>query len=196
MLNYSQASENNKQAILSLLHDILADTVDVLEIGSGSGQHALFFSQHLPNLNWQATELSDGITALEENIKQYAPDNVLKPVELDVCKHPWNVSKSAAIYTANTLHIMPWASVAEFFIGVGKNLNPQGLLCIYGPFKYKGEFTTQSNADFDQWLKRSNPMSGIRDFEKISELALGQGMSLVNDFPMPANNQLIIFKRN
>ena len=195
MLNFSAASENNKHAILSCLVDLLTEKSEVLEIGSGSGQHAIFFAKRLPNLNWQTSELAGGIDALEENIRQYAPDNVLSPVMLDVCEHPWPISKKSTIYTANTLHIMPWAAVVHLFKGVGETLEQNGLLCIYGPFKYSGDFTTQSNANFDQWLKTNNPESGLRDFERVNDLAIDQGMSLVNDFSMPANNQLLVFKR-
>ena len=194
MLNFSPASENNKQIILTYLVDLLADTTELLEIGSGSGQHAIFFAQHLPKLVWQTSELADGIDALEDNVKQYAPENVLTPVLLDVVQHPWPILQSSAIYTANTLHIMPWTSVIQLLKGVGEVLSQQGLLCVYGPFKYKGKFTTQSNADFDQWLKHANPLSGIRDFEAVNQLAIDQGLSLVTDYPMPANNQLLIFK--
>ena len=196
MLNFSAASENNKHSILACLVDFLNEKNDVLEIGSGSGQHAIFFSQHLPKLNWQTSELADGIAALEENIKQYGSVNVLPPVMLDVCKHPWPVSNKSLAYTANTLHIMPWTSVVQLFHGVGEILLSKGLLCIYGPFKYNGEFTTRSNADFDQWLKNNNPESGLRDFERINNLALDQGLSLIEDFSMPANNQLLVFKRD
>ena len=194
MLNYSPASEKNKHVILTKLADFLADKPELLEIGSGSGQHAIYFARHLPNLIWQTSELADAVASLKENVKQYAPENVLSPVLLDVCKHPWPVQQSAAIYTANTLHIMPWNSVVQLFKGAGEVLSQRGVLSIYGPFKYSGEFTTQSNADFDQWLKRTNPLSGVRDFEAVNQLAIDQGLSLVKDYSMPANNQLLIFK--
>ncbi len=194
MLNYSPASENNKQAILSCLFDHLADTPELLEIGSGSGQHAIFFAQRLPNTVWQTSELAGDIDALKQNIKDYGPDNVLSPVLLDVRERPWTVARTPAVYTANTLHIMPWSSVVQFFKGVGEVLLKPGRLCIYGPFKYGGEFTTQSNADFDQWLKHVDPLSGIRDFEAVNQLASDQGLSLIRDYSMPANNQLLVFE--
>ena len=196
MLNFSQASENNKHVILTHLSELLAGVNELLEIGSGSGQHAIFLAENLPNLNWQTSELGEGISALKENIRQYGPNNVLSPVLLDVCEHPWPVARTSAVYTANTLHIMPWSSVVHLFKGIDDILLQQGLLCIYGPFKYKGEFTTHSNADFDQWLKGNNPLSGIRDFEAVNELALARGLSLTHDYSMPANNQLLIFKRD
>ncbi len=195
MLNFSQASENNQQPILDKLAGLFSSVPDVLEIGSGSGQHAVYFARHFPELVWQTSELNDGISALTLNIENYAPDNVKKPVLLDVCHHPWPVTTCSAIFTANTLHIMSWSSIKELFKGVGSVLKNQGLLCIYGPFKYNGEFTTLSNARFDGWLKAQNPVSGIRDFEAIDELAYQQNLSLLHDYAMPANNQFLIFKR-
>lgn len=194
MLNFSPASENNKHAILVHLRNHLSDTQDLLEIGSGSGQHAIYFSQHFPSLIWQPSELAVCIPALAENVERYGSENVLAPVILDVCEHPWPISKTSAVFTANTLHIMPWNTVCRLFRGVADVLSHHGLLCIYGPFKYRGEFTTPSNAEFDQWLKHADPLSGIRDFEAVNTLALEQGLSLIKDYPMPANNQLLVFK--
>ena len=196
MLNFSPASENNKQPILEKLYDVFSHTTDVLEIGSGSGQHAIYFAKHLPDLTWQTSELADHIEVLEQNIESYAPDNVNMPVVLDVSQHPWSITSTCAIFTANTLHIMSWSMTEELFKGIGDVLQQNGLLCIYGPFKYKDDYTTTSNAQFDIWLKAQNPQSGIRDFEAVDKLAQQQGLSLAHDFAMPANNQLLIFKRN
>ena len=195
MLNFSPASENNKHAIFERLCGHLDDHTGVLEIGSGSGQHAFYFAERLPGVTWQTSELTDAIAALDQNVRQYGSENVARPILLDVCDRPWSFEQTTAVFTANTLHIMPWTSVVDLFSGVDDVLSKQGLLCIYGPFKYEGEFTTRSNADFDQWLKRNNPHSGIRDFEAVDELATAQGMSLIRDYSMPANNQLLIFKR-
>lgn len=196
MLNYSQASENNKQPILEKLFDVFGQTKDVLEIGSGSGQHAIYFAKHLPELSWQTSELIDGIDKLEQNIEEFAPDNVLKPVLLDVCNQPWPVSRASAIFTANSLHIMSWESVEQLFQGIGQVLDKKGLVSIYGPFKYQADFTTPSNAQFDLWLKSRDPLSGVRDFEAVNQLAELQGLSLLYDYPMPSNNQFLIFQRD
>jgi len=195
ILNFSQASENNKQPILDKLFEVLEQTRDVFEVGSGSGQHAFHFARHFPNLTWQTSELVNGIDALEQNIENHAPDNVLKPVVLDVCQTPWPITRASVIYTANSLHIMSWSAVEELFNGIGKVLEPDGIVCIYGPFKYNGHFTTPSNAQFDLWLKDRDLMSGVRDFEAVNQLAQQQDLSLLNDYPMPANNQLLLFKR-
>ncbi len=196
ILNYSQASENNKRPILEKLFEVFEQTNDVLEIGSGSGQHAIHFAKHFPDLSWQTSELADGIEPLEQNIENHAPDNVLKPVLLDVCNNPWPIKRASAIYTANSLHIMSWTAVEALFKGIGQVLDDDGLLCIYGPFKYNGEFTTSSNAQFDLWLKERDRQSGVRDFEAVNQLARQQRLSLIQDYPMPANNQFLIFKRN
>ena len=195
MLNFSQASENNKRPILDALSSVFNTVEDVLEIGSGSGQHAIYFSEQFPQLSWQPTDLPETIPALKQNIENHASENVSMPVLLDVNNCDWRVPKSSMIYTTNTLHIMSIASVQALFAGVGCTLNGKGYLSIYGPFKYHDEFTTASNAGFDQWLKARDPASGIRDFEIVDGLARKQNLSLVNDFAMPANNQLLLYQK-
>ena len=195
MHNYSQASANNRQPILKCLKSVLTDTTKVLEIGSGSGQHAIYFASRFPDIIWQPTELGRWIKPLALNIKDYAADNVLKPFVLDVCNLPWPVAMVSCVYTANTVHIMHWKMVESMFMGVGQVLQPAGLFCIYGPFRYGGEYTTASNAGFDQWLKQCDPNSGIRDIEAITQLAVDQQLCLIHDFDMPANNQFLVFKK-
>ncbi|ABA57754.1 Protein of unknown function DUF938 [Nitrosococcus oceani ATCC 19707] len=194
MKNFSQACENNKKPILEILKIVLKGPGEVLEIGSGSGQHVLYFGEHLPHLNWQPTELPAGISALRDNLSAAPLENILMPRVLDVCQYPWPISSVASIFTANTLHIMAWPDVRHFFKGVGRVLNPNGLLCIYGPFRYSGNYTSESNAYFDRWLKERNPASGIRNFEDVNFLAQEQGLELLHDYSMPANNQLIIWE--
>jgi cyclopropane fatty-acyl-phospholipid synthase-like methyltransferase len=165
-----------------------------LEIGSGSGQHAIYFGEHLPHLVWQTTELPAAMDALRDNLSINFPKNVLMPIELDVSQHPWPIHSVSSIFSANTLHIMNWSSVQQFFKEVGVTLNRNGLLCVYGPFRYNGNYTSDSNADFDAWLKARNFESGIRDFEDVNSQAREQGLELLNDYLMPANNQLLIWK--
>ena len=189
------ASENNKTPILDRLYELFAQTKDVLEIGSGSGQHAIYFSRFFPELTWQTSELAVDIEALKKNISDFAGQNVLNPVLLEVNETQWPVSRAGLIYTANTLHIMSFSCVEALFQGVGCTLDYGGHLCIYGPFKYENGFTTPSNAAFDQWLKDRDLASGIRDFETINEMAKTQALTLLNDYSMPANNQLLVFQR-
>ena len=195
MLNYSRAADNNKDAILAVLADSMTSPATVLEVGSGSGQHAIHICGSLTQLEWQPAELEGGIAALRTNLTHAALPNVAAPVVLDVRQDPWPVDVVDCVYTANTLHIMSWPLVLEFMRGVGQVLKAGGSLYVYGPFRYEGAFTTQSNARFDDWLKERDPASGIRDFEALQALATNQGLVLDADVAMPANNQLLAWRR-
>ena len=189
---FSQACENNKQPILNHLKTVLQECQHVLEIGSGTGQHAVYFAANMPQLIWQCSDRSENIPGIQSWL---AGTTLPAPLTLDVRDENWPNQQYDAIFSANTLHIMDWPEVELFFNKVDKQLNANSLLCIYGPFKYGGEFTSPSNADFDLWLKRNNPVSGIRDFEAIRELAAHARFQLVADHTMPANNQLLIWQR-
>jgi cyclopropane fatty-acyl-phospholipid synthase-like methyltransferase len=192
---FSEASERNKGPILEVLRSAFAGVHHVLEIGSGTGQHAVWFATHLPHLDWQPTDVAAELPALRERIDAEAPDNVRPPLALDVRDERWPVTGAEAIFSANTLHIIGWDDVTQFFRGIGHALAEGGVLAIYGPFRYRGDFTTPSNAEFDRWLKQRDPASGIRDFEAVNGLAEEQGLQLVADHAMPANNQLLVWRR-
>ena len=194
MLNYSEACERNKQPISDKLSAYLVSQNSILEVGSGSGQHALFLCDHHNHLQWQPSDQDQYLDALRINIEQYASSGVLPPIELDV-RQPWPNSLYDAVFTANTLHIMSWNEVESFFEGAGSVLPKHGCLFVYGPFRYQNAYTSPSNAQFNHWLKARDPNSGIRDFEAVDRLAREQGLSLVDDFSMPANNQLLIWRR-
>lgn len=191
---YSQACENNKPYILPLLTESFKQCKSVLEIGSGTGQHAVHFAQHLPWLTWQTSDVLPNHPGINQWLSECPVDNVLTPIALDL-NSPWPVNTVDAIYTANTLHIVSWTLVQKFFTGVAEHLNPNGMLCIYGPFNYQGKYTSDSNANFDLWLKQRDRNSAIRDFEAIIGLANHTELSLVDDHAMPANNRLLVFKR-
>jgi cyclopropane fatty-acyl-phospholipid synthase-like methyltransferase len=195
VLAYSEASERNKGPILRVLADAYRGCRAVLEIGSGTGQHAVYFARHLTHLTWQPSDLPEGLTDLAERIAQEGPGNLRPPIALDVRSHPWPVDTVDAIFTANTFHIMDWRSVEHFFTGVDQVLTRNGVLCVYGPFRYGGAFTTPSNADFDRYLRARDPASGIRDFEAVHALAERIGLTLSADHPMPANNQALVWSR-
>ncbi len=195
MTYFSEACERNKGPILNILRDILRNSKAVLEIGSGTAQHAVHFADNLPHVQWQPSDVRDNIPVIRENLSRYCPTNVKYPIELDVRNHPWPVGRVDAIFSANTLHIMSWKHVGNFFKGIGEVLERDGLLCIYGPYRYHNAYTSDSNADFDKYLKMRDANSGIRDFEAVDELARQQGLVLAQDNTMPANNQLIIWKR-
>ena len=194
MLNYSEACERNKQPISDSLSVYLTSQKSILEVGSGSGQHALFLSAHHHHLQWQPSDQDQYLDALAINIEQYASSGVLPPIELDV-RQTWPNTRYDGVFTANTLHIMSWNEVESFFKGAGSVLQKHGYLFVYGPFRYQNAYTSPSNAQFNQWLKARDPASGIRDFEAVDTLAREQGLSLVDDFQMPANNQLLVWRR-
>jgi len=195
-LTFSQPAENNKVDICDRLCDILTHSSHLLEIGSGTGQHAVYMAARLSHLIWQTSDLRDNLENVSARLDLEAPENVRLPIELDVSSHPWPVTSCDVIYSTNTVHIMSWAHVEHLFQGVGATLEQGGFLILYGPYKYNGNFTTPSNQRFDQWLKDNDPTSGIRDFEAVDELAQDQGLELQHDFAMPANNQLLMWKRN
>lgn len=194
-LPFSDACERNKGPLLEVLRVAFAGATRVLEIGSGTGQHAVWFGQHLPHLTWQPSEIAAQLPGLRERLELEAPDNVLAPLPLAVEIGPWPVQRFDAIFSANTLHIVSWGRVRHFFRGVGEALEVGGVLAVYGPFRYRGEFTTPSNAAFDRWLKDRDPQSGVRDFEAVNELALARGLELTADHAMPANNQTLVWRR-
>jgi len=195
MKNFSEACERNKEPILKVLRLELVESTKVLEIGSGSGQHAIYFAEQLPHLQWLPSEQSSKVDDLRSNISAGNRANLLLPIGLDVNQLPWYVEPVSAIFSANTLHIMAIDAVANFFTGVGATLVSGGKLCVYGPFRYSGDFTTQSNADFDRWLKSRDAQSGIRDFELLDKYAKQYGMQLLNDHQMPSNNQLLVWQK-
>lgn len=195
---FSQACENNKQPILDILSTVFASSKHVLEIGSGSGQHAVFFAQNLGHLTWQTSDLAINHHGINSWIDESPQANVQRPIVLDLHNN-WTMPNTHlpidAAYTANTLHIISWPLVINFFAGITQNLPKNARICIYGPFKYQGEFTSESNARFDQWLKEKDHNSGIRDIEAILLLANTAGLQLIDDHVMPANNQLLVFQK-
>ena len=193
-LPFSQACENNQQPILAVLKKHLPASGLVLEIGSGTGQHAAYFSKHLPDIQWQPSDRAinlDGINAWRQHA---AHPNFLTPLTLDV-NHRWPNLSADAAFSANTLHIMSWAEVQQFFRQLPSVVKTGGLICIYGPFNYKGKYTSDSNAIFDQNLKTRDPLSGIRDFEAVDNLAKNGGLQLLADYSMPANNRCLVWER-
>jgi SAM-dependent methyltransferase len=198
-LPFSEACERNKAPILAVLQRWLARQAGVvLEIGAGTGQHAVHFARHLPRLSWQPSERLEHLAALRARIEVEGSCNLLAPFELDVEHGDWPCGADSfdAVYTANTLHIVSWPQVQALFRGVGRVLREQGLLIVYGPFRYGGQFTSHSNAVFDEALRSRDPLSGIRDFEAVDALAAAQGLALVEDCAMPANNQALVWRRS
>jgi cyclopropane fatty-acyl-phospholipid synthase-like methyltransferase len=195
MLCHSEACERNKEPILQVLRGAFAESRRVLEIGGGTGQHAVYFARQLPQLTWQSSETSEHLAGLRARILEEGGVNLTPPVELDVRKHPWPVSGIDSVFSANTLHIMSWQAVEQFFRGVGALLGATGVLCVYGPFRYAKRYTSDSNEAFDRYLKERDAASGIRDFEAVDALATGAGLSVAADHDMPANNRTLVWRR-
>ena len=195
MEGFSQAADNNKTPILEVLTSWLSDDQLVLEVGSGTGQHAIHMAAGLKGIRWQPTDCFEVLPNLIKNISTYGTSNVLTPTNLDLSLNQWPAEKVDCVYSANVIHIVSETLVEKLIRGAARTLSEEGLLALYGPFKYRGTFTTPSNADFDSWLKARNPESGVRDFEWILELAKDSELSFSEDRSMPANNQFLAFRR-
>lgn len=192
---HSPAAEQNRAPIEAVLRACFAEPGKVLELGSGTGQHAAYFSAALPRLLWQPTDLEENLPSIRAWRAAASVTNLLEPLALDVRSQDWPVESYGYAFTANTLHIMAWDAVRACFEGVGRVLAPRGLFVCYGPYNYAGAYTSQSNARFDAWLRARDPCSGVRDFEALDALAGNCGMRLQRDYPMPANNHLLCWMK-
>jgi len=195
MKPYAESCEQNRLPILEVLRPRLEQCHRLLEIGSGTGQHAVYFTPHLPHLTWQTSDVEENHPAIHAWLDEEGPENALRPLVLDVHKGSWPEQYYDAVYSANTVHIMGWEAVEALFTGVGRVLAPQGLFILYGPFNYGGRYTSESNARFDQWLKARDPQSGIRNFEELDALARAAGLELVEDIEMPVNNRTLVWRK-
>jgi len=195
MKPYAESCEQNRAPILAVLRQAFAERRRVLEIASGTGQHAVYFAAELPNLVWQTSELPENHAGIQAWLDEANLANVLPPLALDVTAAAWPAGPVDAIFNANTVHIIAWPAVESMFAGIGRTLEAGGVVCMYGPFNYGGKFTSESNARFDAWLKSRDPVSGVRDFAAVDRLAQAQGLRLVEDVAMPSNNRTLIWQR-
>ncbi len=195
MKPFAESCEQNKHPILAVLREEFAQASEVLEIGSGTGQHAVFFARELPHLHWQTSDCAENHPGILAWLGEDGGDNVHLPLTLDVNHDPWPRHPYDGIFSANTVHIMAWTEVEKLFEGVGQVLAPGGRFCLYGPFNRDGKFTSESNARFDAWLKQREPKSGIRDRAELDGLAHKQGLQRVADHEMPANNRILVWQR-
>lgn len=193
---WSDACERNKGPILQALRTVLRDVGHVLEIGSGTGQHAVWFGAALPGTIWQTSDLAVNHGGIRQWIDEAGLPNVLPPIDLDVTREPWPVAHADAVFSANTAHIMSWSAVDAMFRGIGRILAPGGCFYLYGPFRYGGHHTSESNERFDAALRRENAHMGVRDFEALDSLAQASGLAFVDDLPLPANNRLLVWARD
>jgi cyclopropane fatty-acyl-phospholipid synthase-like methyltransferase len=191
---YAPACERNREPILAVLRECFADRRDVLEVGSGTGQHAVHFAAAMPWLSWQCSDRAEHLPGIRLWLDEAGLPNTPAPIELDV-SGAWARRRFDAVFSANTLHIMGWPEVQQFFEGVDAVLATDGVLAAYGPFNYGGEYTSDSNREFDAWLKARDTRSGIRDFEAVDALAREIGLTLMDDVAMPANNRTLVWRR-
>jgi len=193
---YSESCDQNKVPILDVISPLLATASSVLEIGSGTGQHAIYFAQNMPHLKWYTSDCASYLDGINQWLRDAGFENVLPPFELDVSCSTWPQLDVDAVFTANSIHIMSQQDVVNFMRGVGRLLNRRGSLLIYGPFNYNGTYSSESNASFDQWLKSRNHLSCIKHFEEMVSLADDNGMRLSTDYAMPANNRILHFVKD
>lgn len=193
---YAEACARNREPILAVLRGVFAQATQVLEIGAGTGEHAVFFAGRLPHLVWQPTDVAAHLPGIAAWHDAADLPNLRPPLVLDVDAADWPVATVDGLFTANTLHIMSWESVCNFFRGAGRVLAPGGVLAVYGPFSDGGRHTAESNVRFDAFLRARDPLSGVRDWRAVDVLAGEQGLRLVADHAMPANNRTLVWQRN
>ena len=196
MKPYSESCDQNCYPILEIIQPLFSGCSQLLEVGSGTGQHAVYFAQQIPHLTWHTSDRRENHSGISMWLNEAALPNTRLPLALDVSHDHWPEQQFDAVFSANSVHIMCWQDVESMFAGVGQVLNEGGIFALYGPFNYKGKFTSESNARFDEWLKQRDPLSGVRDFEALDQLARQAGMQLLNDDEMPANNRILSWVKN
>ncbi|MCP4995137.1 MAG: DUF938 domain-containing protein [Gammaproteobacteria bacterium] len=195
MKPYVESCDQNCEPILAVIRTLFDGREMVLEIGSGTGQHAVYFAAKMPQLVWQTSDLPEYHDGISEWLDEAALPNARPPLTLDVTQNYWPEISADAVFSANAVHIMPWSAVKKMIEGVGRLLPENCLFVLYGPFNYRGSYTSDSNAQFDSWLKQRDPNSGIRDFEALDALAVQSGMVLLRDYEMPQNNRILCWQK-
>ncbi|MFZ0870312.1 MAG: DUF938 domain-containing protein [Rhodanobacter sp.] len=190
----SPSCERNREPILAVLRDYLAGDQRVLEIGSGTGQHAVHFATALPRLVWQTSDREENLPGIRAWLDDAALPNTPPPLAFDVAG-VWPDATFDAVFSANTLHIMAWPEVQQLFARLPNVTRADATLIIYGPFNYQGRYSSDSNAAFDQWLQARGAHMAIRDAEAVDALAASAGFALVDDIAMPANNRCCVWRR-
>jgi len=191
---FSPACERNRDPILAALREPFATRRQVLEIGSGTGQHAVHFAAALPHLTWQTSDVAVHLPGIRAWLADAALPNTPPPLELDVAGR-WPAARYDAAFTANTLHIMSWPEVQRLFEQLGSALTDDAILAVYGPFNEDGRFTSDSNAAFDASLRERAPHMGLRDISAVDALASTIGLQRFADLSMPANNRTLLWRR-
>ena len=190
---FSQACEHNKQPIAELLQTGFSEPGLIVEIGSGSGQHAVYMASVLPHIAWQPTDMGETLSSIEAYRRESGLNNIKPALTMNVLDTTWPITKADGVFSANTAHIMSWPAVEAMFKGVAKLLAQGKPFCLYGPFNDNGEFTSEGNIRLDAWARSVYPGSGIRDVGKVCGFAEQCGFMLLHDHTMPANNRLLQF---
>ena len=193
---FAPACERNQEAILEALQSILRDTdKHILEVGSGTGQHAVYLGERLPAIIWQTSDLIEKHEGIKMWLSEAGLKNVVSPIEYKAGKSKLDATNIDVVFNANIIHIISEILVEKLIEDLGAALKNGARVLFYGPFKYQGEYTSESNADFDLWLKDNDGLSGIRDVEVIKKLMNNQSFVFIDDIQMPANNQLLVFEK-
>lgn len=195
-LPYSSAAERNREPILEQLKISLPQQATVLEIGSGTGQHAVFFTHSMPGICWQPSDRAENLEGLQACFTAADSERILPLLQLDVLDDAWPAQTYEAAYSANTAHIMSWDAVVAMFAGISAHLESGGHFILYGPFNINDQFTSQSNQQFDAHLRALDPQMGIRDMGAMEKLADKNDMTLGQKIVMPANNFILVFKKH
>jgi cyclopropane fatty-acyl-phospholipid synthase-like methyltransferase len=193
---FSQACENNRAPICQILERVFADKSAILEIGSGTGQHAVWFAKKMPHLRWQTSDRIQNHPAIKEWLAEAALNNLVAPITLDVSQFDWPQHEYDGVFSANTAHIMSWPEAQQMVCGVASALADGGIFGLYGPMQYSGVIEAESNRAFNARLKAQNQQQGIKEFNDLNALAASQGMVLREDNPMPANNRLLVWQKS
>jgi len=192
---FSQACENNKEVILQKIALVFDQPGTILEIGTGTGQHAVHFAKNLPHIIWQPSDQAENYQLCLPWLAEAELPNINRPLVLDVNTRSWQIPPINGVFSANTAHIMSWPDVEAMFRGVSANLHNGEAFCLYGPFNYNGQFSSPSNRQFDEYLKNRNSTMGIRDLDDLKKIGTANGLDLEADFEMPANNRLLVWRK-
>ncbi len=194
---FSEACERNRIPILKVLKDVISSRdTRLLEVGSGTGQHAVYFAPHFPHLIWVTSDQRENLPGIRSWLDESGAPNLIGPGIFKVGEDAFPNGVFDVVFTANTFHIMSWDECRQLMRDLGRHLPPGARFLVYGPFNYQGRFTSESNEAFDRSLRASAPHMGIRDFEAVAQALAENGLGLVRDYDLPANNRLLVFKKN
>lgn len=190
---FADSCVENRGPIQQVLQQYVTDRATVLEVGSGTGQHAVYFAEAFPHLSWQTSDLLENHAGIQAWLDESALPNLLPPILLD-SMGPWPDAQYDLIFSANTLHIMSRQAVQQFFIQAPRCMHKNSVMLVYGPFNYNGQYSSESNVRFDSWLKQRNAESCIKNFEWLQDIAAESGLECVKDHEMPANNRILAWQ--